>query len=205
MIPASSRQTPGDTGLHINPDILGQSQALKQAEIQWKLLGLLWLLENFLFLQGEVMCKLTLTVYWEMRRWHWSDQMSEASLVGGGYFLVFSQVVRNHWPVIWPCTPPAKSCIPHSSLLPLIHISPLTSLCPAAAGIDAQISISINPQQTWGHPSQIVDLNSLHWQQFIASLKFWIHKLTRCSSDREISFLPHEGGEKHEDKEEAVG
>ena len=75
--------------------------------------------------------------------------------------------------------PPAKSCIPHSSLLPLIHISPLTSLCPTAAGIDAQISISINPQQTWGHPSQIVDLSTVssshynlwhHWNSgFITS------------------------------------
>ena len=113
-----------------------------------------------------------------------------------------SQVVRIHWPVIFPQ--------PSLAFLYLIHISPLTSLCPAKlvlmlATLESRISISIKPLQTWWHPSQIVDLNSLHWQQFIASLKFWIHKLTRCSSDREISFLPHEGGEKHEDKEEAVG
>ena len=63
-----------------------------------------------------------------------------------------SQVVRNHWPVIF--------LQPTLAFLYLIHISPLTSLCPAQAGIDARISISINSPQTWRYPSPIEDLNA---------------------------------------------
>ena len=124
----------------------------------------------------------------------WWDAARLAGGVGG-YFLVFSQVVRNHWPVIWPCTPPAKSCIPQSSLLPLIHIYFSIDIFMSNRGWYWGSDFNIN-KPTADVMAPESNCRSEHRQflslQFMASLKFWIHNFTRLFPPPSIKLISGE-------------